>query len=286
MNNVTLENIISQTSCPPLSLNDFRKFLTYIEYSVENLDFYLWYRSYQLRFNQLPTDVIEMLTPCKIPHENAKLSKLYQMQPFRDEIDAVIERFFSSNSMSELNVEVSTREKLLAEAVYTTHPSIFHAAAMEAYHLMEGDSFVRFKSEAIKNLSPATIHFRCIFGVILMILAFLGVSMTILLHQGRWMRLVLTPLILVGISYLLSSYRGICAAKVYARMREIKPYESFPLSNTDISTCLEKGYSTVDVVNSAIIQEQKRILLLAFFQIVLLSVLVMLLILLVPVSLS
>ncbi|KAK9693212.1 hypothetical protein K7432_014022 [Basidiobolus ranarum] len=324
MRNVTLESTVNQTTCSPLSLDDYRKFLMYKERSVENLDFYLWFRSYQIRFSQLPKDVIDILTPCRskkhennlsgeyslqLPQCNSRLSsvqevqgisdlsnigqkidqhfleyksQLYQAQPFREEVNSIMDIFFTSGSFSELNIEASTLLQLRSEVIYTTHPSIFHVAAMEAYHLMEGDSFMRFKAEALKNLSPSTIHSRCAIGVVIMLLTITGVLITVLFKQTRWYRLILMPLVTCGVSYLVSSYRGICAAKVYARMREIKPHELFPLSNTDIPTVVERQYSEVEVVDSAIIREQQRILLIAFLHIILLTIFLMFLILLVP----
>ena len=38
----------------PCSLNDFMDYLVYVEYNAENLQFYLWYREYEHRFNALP----------------------------------------------------------------------------------------------------------------------------------------------------------------------------------------------------------------------------------------
>lgn len=38
----------------PCTARDFMNYLVYIEHSAENLQFYLWYRDYLKRFNELP----------------------------------------------------------------------------------------------------------------------------------------------------------------------------------------------------------------------------------------
>lgn len=38
----------------PVTIRDFMEFLKYIEHSAENLQFYLWYKDYEQRFNNLP----------------------------------------------------------------------------------------------------------------------------------------------------------------------------------------------------------------------------------------
>ncbi|OAA57115.1 Regulator of G protein signaling superfamily [Niveomyces insectorum RCEF 264] len=42
-----LERVLENKTCSPMSLYDFYMYLKYIEYSPENLEFYIWYRNYQ-----------------------------------------------------------------------------------------------------------------------------------------------------------------------------------------------------------------------------------------------
>lgn len=46
----------------PCTVRDFMNFLKYIELSAENLQFFLWYRDYSKRFNELP-DSEKVLSP-------------------------------------------------------------------------------------------------------------------------------------------------------------------------------------------------------------------------------
>ncbi|KAF1963015.1 hypothetical protein CC80DRAFT_530889 [Byssothecium circinans] len=50
---LSFDRIISGGTCPPCTTRDFMNYLKYIELSAENLQFYLWFRSYSKRFNEL-----------------------------------------------------------------------------------------------------------------------------------------------------------------------------------------------------------------------------------------
>lgn len=43
-----LERILKNKTCSPMSLYDFYMYLKYIEFSAENLEFYLWYKRYEM----------------------------------------------------------------------------------------------------------------------------------------------------------------------------------------------------------------------------------------------
>ncbi|KAH7399128.1 hypothetical protein DE146DRAFT_613381 [Phaeosphaeria sp. MPI-PUGE-AT-0046c] len=51
---LSFDRIISGGVCPPCTVRDFMNFLKYIELSAENLQFYLWFRDYSKRFEELP----------------------------------------------------------------------------------------------------------------------------------------------------------------------------------------------------------------------------------------
>ncbi|KAL2192971.1 hypothetical protein P885DRAFT_81703 [Corynascus similis CBS 632.67] len=42
-----LERILANKTCSPMSLYDFYMYLKYIEYSAENLEFYIWFKNYE-----------------------------------------------------------------------------------------------------------------------------------------------------------------------------------------------------------------------------------------------
>lgn len=51
---LSFDRIIAGGVCPPCTTRDFMNFLKYIERSAENLQFFLWYRDYSKRFDELP----------------------------------------------------------------------------------------------------------------------------------------------------------------------------------------------------------------------------------------
>ncbi|GAB7363214.1 hypothetical protein MBLNU230_g3496t1 [Neophaeotheca triangularis] len=51
---LSFDRIIAGGVCPPCTIRDFMNYLKYIEHSAENLQFFLWYRDYCSRWEQLP----------------------------------------------------------------------------------------------------------------------------------------------------------------------------------------------------------------------------------------
>ncbi|XDG07398.1 hypothetical protein ABKA04_007013 [Annulohypoxylon sp. FPYF3050] len=50
---LTFDRIINGGTCPPCTIRDFMNYLIYIEHAAENLQFFLWYRDYVKRFNEI-----------------------------------------------------------------------------------------------------------------------------------------------------------------------------------------------------------------------------------------
>ncbi|PSN63554.1 hypothetical protein BS50DRAFT_83438 [Corynespora cassiicola Philippines] len=59
---LSFDRIISGGTCPPCTTRDFMNYLKYIELAAENLQFFLWYRDYAKRFDELP-DKEKALSP-------------------------------------------------------------------------------------------------------------------------------------------------------------------------------------------------------------------------------
>ncbi|KAI9711012.1 MAG: hypothetical protein M1820_002450 [Bogoriella megaspora] len=51
---LSFDKIINGGTCPPCTTRDFMNYLKHIEHAAENLQFFLWYRDYSRRFNELP----------------------------------------------------------------------------------------------------------------------------------------------------------------------------------------------------------------------------------------
>lgn len=59
---LSFDRILDGGVCPPCTLRDFMNYLRYIELCAENLQFYIWFRDYEKRFQQLP-DRERVLSP-------------------------------------------------------------------------------------------------------------------------------------------------------------------------------------------------------------------------------
>jgi len=59
---LSFDRIVSGGTCPPVTVRDMMNYLKYIEHAAENLQFYLWYRDYSARWENLPKSE-KALTP-------------------------------------------------------------------------------------------------------------------------------------------------------------------------------------------------------------------------------
>ncbi|KFY55946.1 hypothetical protein V496_06853 [Pseudogymnoascus sp. VKM F-4515 (FW-2607)] len=59
---LAFDKIVDGGTCAPCTLRDFMDYMLYVEYSAENLKFYLWLHDYTERFNNL-TESSKMLSP-------------------------------------------------------------------------------------------------------------------------------------------------------------------------------------------------------------------------------
>ncbi|KAF7870450.1 hypothetical protein EAF04_004194 [Stromatinia cepivora] len=49
---LSFDNIINGGTCPPMTVREFMNFLEFVEHAPENLQFFLWFRDYTLRFEK------------------------------------------------------------------------------------------------------------------------------------------------------------------------------------------------------------------------------------------
>lgn len=74
---LSFDRIMSGGTCPPVTIRDFMDFLKYIEHSAENLQFYLWYKDYEARFNKLPQSE-RILSPEWTPEQEEAEAATYR----------------------------------------------------------------------------------------------------------------------------------------------------------------------------------------------------------------
>ncbi|KAM5346898.1 hypothetical protein ACJ41O_009903 [Fusarium nematophilum] len=57
-NSLAFDKIVNGGTCPPMTIRDFMTYLVYVEHAAENLQFYLWFKDYEQRFNAASTSDI------------------------------------------------------------------------------------------------------------------------------------------------------------------------------------------------------------------------------------
>ncbi|KAF2418899.1 hypothetical protein EJ08DRAFT_599184 [Tothia fuscella] len=69
---ISFDRIVTGGTCPPVTLRDFMNFLKYVEFSAENLQFYLWFKGYVKRFEDLPESESRLSPEWTQRHEDAE----------------------------------------------------------------------------------------------------------------------------------------------------------------------------------------------------------------------
>ncbi|KAF2994911.1 hypothetical protein E8E13_000136 [Curvularia kusanoi] len=87
---LSFDRIIAGGVCPPCTVRDFMNFLKYIELSAENLQFFLWYRDYSKRFNELPASEKVLSPEWTGSGNNGDASKLSAQKP-HPEVSTMLE---------------------------------------------------------------------------------------------------------------------------------------------------------------------------------------------------
>ncbi|KAJ3543065.1 hypothetical protein NM208_g3771 [Fusarium decemcellulare] len=57
---LVFDKIINGGTCPPMTVRDFMSYLIYVEHAAENLQFYLWFKDYEKRFNTTTTTDVRL----------------------------------------------------------------------------------------------------------------------------------------------------------------------------------------------------------------------------------
>ncbi|CCM03362.1 uncharacterized protein FIBRA_05491 [Fibroporia radiculosa] len=57
LSGITLANVLAGDTCYPISLRSFEAYLYHKEYSLENLQFVVWFQDYRRRFFELPSEI-------------------------------------------------------------------------------------------------------------------------------------------------------------------------------------------------------------------------------------
>ena len=103
---------LTDTHPQPVSLSDFMKYLIYVEYSAENLQFYLWYRDYVKRFSTTTTPDIKLAPEWTKEMEDAVAAKLQKQatENSRRQEKGVSDAIFKGTDFEETTGDVTEVE--------------------------------------------------------------------------------------------------------------------------------------------------------------------------------
>ncbi|KAI8075555.1 hypothetical protein BDF21DRAFT_453615 [Thamnidium elegans] len=252
---VHIDQILNNTTCQPISLQDFRYYLLNKEHSAENLDFYFWYLSYKRRFQSLPEEEQlksqspkERATPNSynlplddlkkegvkpnpaqgfdqhsVPTELEYVSE--KGQPFRSEVDAVLRTFFHTDSFKELNIEGWMNRHAVYYGCQTTHPDVFIDVHEHIYDIMRRSSLKNFIHHALQNMRYSWVIFHYVGGFFNFLHLPAILLYTFSNHTTRWLRLLLFPFTFLFAVSILSGRAGFCTLRAAMKIRMVPIYE-------------------------------------------------------------
>lgn len=164
----------------------------------------------------------------------------YQDQPFRSEVERVVNAFFVPGGPAELNVTGAIQKRIREESKKTTHPDLFEEAKEHVFATLQKSSFPNFSKMASANINHEKKVFWLCVGFTDFMLGLMVYLLCILLKAGRGWRCFGIPFTWLGCMQFYSAMKDLCF-QVYGRAaRQLYPWElleddkSFNLGTADI----------------------------------------------------
>ncbi|CAF9913481.1 MAG: hypothetical protein GOMPHAMPRED_007934 [Gomphillus americanus] len=252
---LSFDRIIEGKTLPPASLADFMVYLLYVSRDAETLQFFLWLKDYTRRFNDL-AEHDTLLSPSWNPiikkgtrlhnpgtehvassrtllskesfeTDETFLEKKIQAQPYRVEINRIIQHYLLPRAPRELNLSYRVRDAVLQALETTTHPSAFKPCSDLVEQCLRNQSHPNFVRWAIENgRRPRTIILRQLCATSFI---FYGIGQIFLILSGRcrWYRLALAPILFLGLLLLQAMFHGFCLLLYATGTRELRLWEMF-----------------------------------------------------------
>ncbi|KNC99027.1 uncharacterized protein SPPG_05976 [Spizellomyces punctatus DAOM BR117] len=149
-------------------------------------------------------------------------------QPFRTEINAAIQLFFTTGASKELNITSAMRKSICDKAASTTHPDVFAPVVKHCLDIMGTSSVPAFMHYAAQNVqTPARIS-RTVAASLTSLLGVLLVALLIHNNVTRWSRVSAFPLFATAGLLYVAVYSKMCPLRMAARKKEILVTEVDP----------------------------------------------------------
>ncbi|KAJ4291226.1 hypothetical protein N0V88_006226 [Collariella sp. IMI 366227] len=150
-----LDRILANKTCSPMSLYDFYMYLKYIEYSAENLEFYMWFKSYETSYaKNLPVDEKDIGSISSGSHSTSSITRIKDANSLasieeREEDDDDDDDDLDSEA--ELNIPPSLRTRALSALAQNSSPTALKPVADHVYALLKNCSHRNFVRLGVGN---------------------------------------------------------------------------------------------------------------------------------------
>ncbi|KAF2084385.1 hypothetical protein K490DRAFT_68852 [Saccharata proteae CBS 121410] len=159
----------------------------------------------------------------------------FTVQPLRPEIEKVIAHYIAPGSPRELNLSAKERSAVLHALQHTTHPSAFKEIVEMIESTLRGHAHPNFVRWAICNGNKPRVFFVRSMGVIH---TFFGILIGLLLalsSASRWWRIMLAPMLFIGLTTLVAAYKGLCVILHHSHNRTLRPWEDMSDDSASMS---------------------------------------------------
>ncbi|EPS38647.1 hypothetical protein H072_7626 [Dactylellina haptotyla CBS 200.50] len=221
---LSFSRVINRETCFPCRLDDFMNYLTYVERNAENLRFYLWFRRYIQRFDELPREEKQKspVWECPLLKDKTKTEESdYEdgkppytrpsAQPFRMEVGRIAQMFLAPLSPFELNLSGRDRKDVLNALATTTHPSAFKSVLPQVEISLRQQSHPNFVRYALSTANHGRVAAMRWGGFILILVAIaLGVGLSLGKVHKAVRIIVPAATMFFGLCSILDGQRSVC----------------------------------------------------------------------------
>ncbi|CAE7179576.1 unnamed protein product [Rhizoctonia solani] len=243
---IPLPEILDDIHASPLSLREFEEYLLYVERSVENLQYTQTYRDWERRVPPAESSS-RAEPPINVPLANSfqrarrlffDPSSQYELNVTDDQIDPIRQWVKPARTQSRrveaweepAEPEPTPKHDIEVEPLPVhPHPDSFQRVLTEIEGTLR-QSLTRFFQLSFTNSGRS--HDKLGYSIwLIYLLASIATSISLIInHKHRALRLVVTPMLLLGWTVGLSTYNGICPAIfAFGDARQMYPYEIFVL---------------------------------------------------------
>jgi len=165
--------------------------------------------------------------------ESAGLNQPFTIQPFRREIEHVIQTYIAEGSPRELNISSGQRKTLLKALEVTTHPTVFTRVIADVESVLRSQLHPNFIRWTICNGNRPRVYFARVLGMSLILSGILIELFIALSNVPRGFRALGAIALVIGVATLFAAVKGMCVVLHGMHHRHLRPWELFADEEND-----------------------------------------------------